>query len=330
MLLKTLKSNRTINFVLIPLMGILLWLKSLIFPRIYSFYTGETDTFLYAPIHNLLNNFPLLQIAVILVLLIVMALVLIQMNNIYNVIRVRTMLLAPLYILIVSGFSDLQVMHPVYFAAFFLVFALYRLFKAFDEISPYSPVFDAGFFLGTAALFYTNTIVLFPAFLASVGILSRETKWREFVVLSIGFFLPFVFAGSYAFVSDQFTDFLHIFELNLTTPVNRLKLNFFGLIYPGFLLILFFLGTIKILQQYDTKKVSSRKFYIVFFLVFLSAVLSVFLVPAASAEVFVLCAVPLTFLLSNFFIFLKGRFWGEFWFTLLFILVVTLQFLTRF
>lgn len=328
MLLKTLKSNRTVNFVLIPLMGILLWLKSLIFPREYPYYTGETDTFLYAPIHNLLSDFQLLQTAVILVLLIVMALVLIQMNNKYNVIRVRTMLMAPLYVLIVSGFFDLQVMHPVHFAAFFLVFAFYRLFMAFDEVSPYSPAFDAGFLLGIATLFYTNTFVLYPAFFAGVGILSRETKWREFVVLSIGFFLPFVFAGSYSFVSGQFTDFLNTIDLNLTTSVSRLNLNNFGLIYPGFLLILIFLGTIKILYQYDTKKVNTRKFYIVFFLVFLSVILSFVLVPSASAEVFVLLAVPVTFLLSNFFIFLKSRFWGEFWFSLLFILAVTLQFLT--
>ncbi|WP_139249687.1 DUF6427 family protein [Mariniphaga anaerophila] len=308
-------------------MGILFWLKSLISPEAYPFYRGEQDNILYAPIHNLLKDYLLLQIIVTLFLVVGMALVLLQMNNKYNIIRIRTMLPAPLFVLIVSGFMSIHALHPVYFAALFVLLAVYRLFSAFDQLKPYSPAFDSGFFLGIASLFYFNAFVLLPAFLVGVGILSRETKWRELAVCLLGFTLPFVFAFSYAFVSDQVPEFLGVLESNIVTPVSTLWTNIPLMIYLGLLLVLIFFGTVKILQQYDTKKVSTRRFFVVLFLVFACILASFILVPATSVEIFVLAAIPVTFLLTNFFVFLKRRFWGELWFFLLVAAVVALEFL---
>ena len=327
MLLKTLKSNRAVNFFLFPLLGILFWLKSLISPRTYTFYNGEADNILYQPIHILTIDFPILQIIIPFLLIIGMALIMLQLNNRYNIIRIRTMLPAPLFILIVSGFSDLHTMHPVYFAAFFVLLAIYRLFSAFDEVKPYSPAFDSGFFLGVASLFYFNVFLLFPAFLIGLGVLSREPKWREFFVSTVGFFLPFIFAFSYVFVLGKVPEFLETLKLNTFSPVGNFKSNLPVLVYLGFLLVLILLGTLKIVQQYDAKKVSTRKYFIVLFLVFLFMIFSFILIPATSLEIFLIAAIPVTFLLANFFVFLKSRFWGEFWFSLLLIAVVAMEIL---
>ena len=327
MLLKTLKSNRAVNFFLFPLLGILFWLKGLIYPRAYTFYKGETDNILYKPIHNLAIEIPLLQIIIPFILIIGMALIMLQLNNKYNVIRIRTMLPAPLFILIVSGFSNLHTMHPVYFAAFFVLLAIYRLFSAFDELKPYSPAFDSGFFLGVASLFYINVFLMFPAFLIGLGVLSREPKWREFIVSAIGFFLPFVFAFSYVFILGKIPEFLKTLEMNILTPVWNLRTNLPVLGYLGLLFLLILLGSLKLLQQYDTKKVSSRKYFIVLFLLFLFLMFSFFLIPSTSVEIFVIAAIPFTFLLANFFVFLKSRFWGEFLFSLLLVAVIVMEIL---
>jgi hypothetical protein len=327
MFLKTLKSNRAVNFFLFPFLGILFWLKSLISPRAYTFYNGETENILYKPIHALTIEIPILQIIIPLILIIGMALIMLQLNNRYNIIRIRTMLPAPLFILIVSGFSNLHIMHPVYFAAFFVLLAIYRLFSAFDEVKPYSPAFDSGFFLGIAALFYFNAFILFPAFLIGLGVLSREPKWREFIVNTIGFFLPFIFAFSFVFVLGKVPEFLETLKLNTFTSVGNIKSNLPVLVYLGILLILILLGTLKIVQQYNAKKVSTRKYFIVLFLVFLFMLISFILIPATSLEIFVIAAIPVTFLLANFFVFLRNRFWGEFLFSLLLIAVFVMEIL---
>lgn len=325
MLLKVLKSNRAVNFFLIPVIGVLLWLKSLITPKNFSFYQGETDTVLFSPVYRLIENFPVVQTVTALVLIVASALMLIQMNSNYNIIRERTMLPATLFIIVTGGFTDLQILHPVHFAVFILIFAIYRLFRALDETTPYSPVFDAGFLTGTAGLFYTGSIVVFPALLVGVIILSRETKWRVPVILSMGFLLPFIFACSYAFVAGRFIEFVNTFWLNIATTVTRLEFNFRELVYPVFLLLLIFLGTLKMFAQYDTKKISVRKFFMVFFLIFISMIISIIVVPAVSTEIFVIASVPLTFLLSNYFVFMKSRFWSELLFGILLTLVIATQ-----
>ena len=325
MLLKVLKSNRTVNFILIPVIGILLWLKSLITPKNFPFYQGETETILFSPVYRLIENFPMVQTLTALVLIVASALMLIQMNSNYNVMRERTMLPAAIFIIVTGGFTDLQFLHPVHFAVFILIFAIYRLFRAFDETAPYSPVFDAGFLTGTASLFYTGAIVIFPALLIGVIILLRETKWRVPVILSMGFLLPFIFAGSYAFVAGRFIESVNTLWLNIATTVTRLEFDFRELVYPAFLLFLIFLGTLKIFAQYDTKKISSRKFFMIFFLAFSSLIVGIVVIPAVSTEMFIIASVPLTFLLSNYFIYMKSRFWSELLFGILFALVIVMQ-----
>ncbi len=325
MILRILKSNRAVNYILTPLLAVVVWLKSLIEPQIYSFYRGETQNLLYQPIARLFKDAALLQSIASLIILLILAFIVLQINNRYSFIRVRTMLPAPLYIIMISGLVELHTLHPVYFAAFFVLMAIHRFFSAFDQVAPYSAIFDAGLLLGIASLFYFNIVVLFPALFFGIPILARETRWREFVIVTLGFLLPFLFAVSYALLTDQFLEVLKIFEKNTLTPNYHLRENIPLQIYLGFLIVLTLLGSIKIIQQYDSKKVSTRKFFTVFFLLFITSLVSYTFVPATSQEMLVITAIPVTFLVSNFFVFLKSRFWGELLFSLLLIIVIALQ-----
>jgi len=238
------------------------------------------------------------------------------------------MLPLPLFIILVSGFSGMQVMHPVYPGALFFLWALFRLFSAFDQTKSYAAAFDAGFLLGIASLFYFNFFILFPAFFIAIGLLGREPRWREFTIIFTGFLLPFVFAFSYAYLSDHLLEFLKVLERNFMTPNNRFKKDIVMQLYTGYLILLTLFGSVKILQQYDTKKVSSRRYFIVFFLIFLCSLLGIVFIPAVSYEMLIVSAIPVTFLTADFFVSLKKKFWGEFWFTLLFLMVVVIQFIS--
>jgi len=327
MILRTLKSNRSINYLIFPLFGILFWLKSLLNPQTYPFFQGETDNLLYQPVAHLLESNSFLQSLVSLILVLFLAFAAQQVNNQFNFIRIRTMLPAPLMVIIISGFTEMHTLHPVYFAAIFVILAIYRLFYAFDNAKPYSAAFDTGFLLGIGTLFYFNVSILFPAYLLGIGILSREYQWRQFVLNFLGFLLPLLFAASYAFFTNSFMELLKTYERNTFTSNNHFQSNITLFIFLGFLVFLIILGSISLIKQYDSKKVSTRKYFSVFFLLFLFSVISYIFIPATSQEMLIIISIPLTFLISNFFVFLKSRFWGELLFSLLFVLVVTLQFL---
>ncbi len=325
MLLNKFKSNHTFNFILFPLLGVLFWLKNLLYPQPYPFYEGETDNLLYSPVQNLLDDSVFLQNIIALILFLVIAFIILQINTKYNLVRIRTMLPASLFVILAGGVTGIHALHPVYFGAVFFLFALYRLLSVYDQAKPHSAVFDTGFFLGISLLFYLGLVVLLPAVVIGTATLSRETKWREFAILLTGFMLPLIFSVSYAFYTDSIPQLLKNSYSNFYTPNDFFSNNLGLQVYTGFLLFLIFLGSIKIIRDYDTKKVSIRKFFIVFFMIFLCNVAGIIIIPAISQEMLLIAAVPVTFLITNFFMFLKSRFWGEFIFLLLLLFVVTLQ-----
>ncbi len=327
MILRTLKSNRSVNYILFPLLGLLFWLKSFLKPQIYSFFPGEAAAPLYLPINNLISNSAFIQNVLAFFMLILLAFMAQQVNNRYDFIRVRTILPAPLLVIIISGFVNMHTLHPVYFAAAFVLMAIYRLFMAFDINKPYSATFDSGFLLGVGTLFYFNLLVLLPAFLIGIGILARDYRWREFVLMIVGYLLPLIFAMGFAIYNEQLLELLKTIEINFTTQNNHFKTNIPLQVLLGYLVLLTTIGSIKLIQQYDSKKVSTRKYFLIFFLVFLFSLAGFILVPGTSQEILIITAIPLTFLISNFFIFLKSRFWGEIIFSLLIFLVIAIQFL---
>ncbi len=325
MLLKFSKSKSTLNYLLPVLAGLLFWMKEMLNPIVYPYYQGESENLLFKAINKILQPFETLQVIVALAVVISLAYMIQQINNRYNFIRHRSYFPALIFIIIISGFTQINCLHPVYFASIFFVMAIYRLFDVFERPKPYSAAFDAGFLLGAAALFYLNVIMLFPAFIYGLSLLSHEKRWREFALLFTGVLLPLILALSYSIVTDHFLELLKIFERNLGTPNNRFNNNINLQIYLGYLIFLTILGSLQIIKQYDYEKVNTRKFFTIFFLLFVNSIVILLVIPSASQEMFIISAIPVTFLMSNFFIFMKSRFWGELLFFLLIAGIITLQ-----
>jgi hypothetical protein len=326
MILKRLKSNRATNLFLIPVAALVFGIKSLLHPFTYDFFQGEKENILFAPVYKWVGSQPLVQVIVAIVLVIVLAFLMQLINDRYTFIRIRSKLSPILFVIIVGGLTEVQTLHPVYFGAIFVLFAINRLFSIFEKSKPYSAIFDAGLLLGVGSLFYFNLIVLFPVFLLSVPILCREPKWRDFTILILGFLLPFGFAFSYAAFTDGFMELLDVFLKNVTTPISHFLTNVPLQIYLGVLIIVTVTGSVGMLGQYDQKKVSSRKYFTVFFWMFIFSLLSFTFIPATSQEMLVITAIPVTFLTTNLFVFMKSRFWSELLFLLLLGIVILLQF----
>ncbi len=326
MILRILKSSGPLNYLFYLIIGILFWLKSLLVPYSYQFFNGENSSILYYPIYKITSNIPFLQVLLSLILVIFIAVLIQQINSRYALIRVRTKLPIAINIIIIGGLTFIHTLHPVLIAAIFTLLGINSLFSVFNNPEPQLGIFNAGLFIAIGSLFYFNLIVLLPAFLIAISILRRERNWREFVILIIGFIIPVLFALSYAFFTDQLNETFFNFQNNIITSVNHFKTN-----YPlqGFLVLLILLtliGSIKILQQYDSRKVSTRKYYQVLFVIFLSSMFSFIFIPATSQEMLVIAVLPVTFLISNLFVSIDSGFWRELLFTLLAGAAIVMQF----
>jgi len=326
MILKRIKTNSGLNLFLIPVAALVFWSKNLLHPTVYDYSVCESKNILFSPILNLVGNNPFVHAVISLLLIVALGFLMQLVNDRYSFIRIRSKLPSILFVIIMGGFVGLHTLHPIYFGAIFVLFAINRLFGMFEKSRPYSAIFDVGFLLGVASLFCFNLIVLFPAFFVSIAVLSREKKWREFVIPLLGFLLPFFFATSYAIITDNFQEILEIYKCNITTPVNHFQGNSALQIYLGVLFLFTVIGSIDILKQYDNKKISSRKYFTVFFWVFIFSIISFVFIPAASQEMLLIAAIPVTYLIANFFVFMKKKFWSELLFTLLLVSVIIVQF----
>ncbi len=326
MLLRVLKTNQAYHFILIPMMAVLLWLPSLIKPETYLFYSGEDMMPLYRPVAWLMARSKFLNSIIPLVMLILLSFLTIRLNIQYAFIRVRTFLPASLLIFITSGLLSMHAMHPVYFAVFFLLFAIDRIFDSYEKTKIHSNAFDAGLLISIGSLFYMNLLFFFPIVWIGLFIIHRQIRWRDFVLPLFGLLLPWLFTFTGYFFSKNFPDFLIILDRNIFSANNILTGKIPLQVYLGLLILITLLSSIFFLAQYVEKKISSRKFFQVFFFVFLISLILIVAVPAVSQEIFIILAVPLSFLISNYLVFMKRKFWGEVILYLLLSVVIYLQF----
>jgi hypothetical protein len=330
MILRTLKSNRSINLIFFPIVGILFWLKSLLDPFTYDFFPGENEGLLFSPLFKTTEKLEVVQVALSLLFVLLIAVLMQVINARFSFIRIRTKLPPLLFIIVISGLTELHTLHPIFPAAIFLLLAIYSLFSTFEQVKPFSHIFNAGFLFGIGTLFYFNLIILLPAFIIAIFILSREISWRSFLILLIGFLLPFIFTFSYAALTERTLEILKVFEVNILTPVNHFRTNFALHGFLTVLILLTLMGSLMLLKQYDSKKVSSRKFFTIFFIIFVLGLLSFVFIPVTSQEMLVIIVIPVTYLISNLFVFMKSRFWSELLFILLLAIVIFMQFSDKF
>lgn len=327
MILKTLKSNKLSTLFFVPIAVVAFWLGKLLAPVNYDFAPGEAENVLFSPVYNMLAQNTFANVLISAVVVVVLSLLMHLINNRYQFIRIRTKLPAVVFPVILGGFVELHTLHPVYFGAIFLLIAIFRFLSLFEAPKSYSIVFDVGILLSIGVLFYFNLVVFVPAFIIGVYIIKRTISWRDVVVLLLGCTLPLLFAFSYFFFTDKLNEIVLVVQQSINVPISHFANNLYLQIYLGVLVFFTILGSYSMAKQYDSKKVSSRKFFTVFFLIFIFSMLSFVFVPATSQEMLIIASIPVTFLISNFFVFMKSRFWSEFFFLVLLGIVITMQLL---
>lgn len=324
MILGVFKSGNPLVYLLFPVIAVLIWIRKTINGVTFPFYPGEANNLLYAPIDKILTDYPVAE-NILSICLVVFIAVLIQIiAGKYSFIRVRTMLPGSLYLVLLGGFPQMLSLHPVYFAAIFFLMSLYRLLSVFDKPKPYSAVFDAGFLYSIGLLFYFNAIVFLPVLLFSINLLSRDNRWREYIICLIGVSLPVIFGLILAFVTGK-QDIATIWFDNFIYKNQFFNPDYVQLSFIGFTGLILMLASNYVIKIYNTLKISSRKYYMQFFVIFVFAVGSYFAVPGISKEIIVIALIPVTYLLSYYLVYMKSIIWDELIFTVFAGLVTAIQ-----
>ena len=142
------------------------------------------------------------------------------------------------YVLLTSCIPDFLYLSPILIANTFLLLAFYELFDTYRKHSTAAKIFNVGFFLGLASLTYFSYVLFLLLAILGLNIL-RAFRWKEIIILIIGFVVPYFLGGTIAFLTENWDYFWQIqfvpsFQfLNFTGVAGwelYVKLSFFAIL----------------------------------------------------------------------------------------------------
>ncbi|HNW50009.1 MAG TPA: DUF6427 family protein [Prolixibacteraceae bacterium] len=325
MLLRIFKANSGYNFFLLPIVGALLLLKSYLSPGVFPPVAYQPSTPLFSGFYHADISY-ITALVINFAAMLIICVQLLFINAEFAFVKERTFLPAYLFLFMVYAIPDLRVFQPVLLSAIFLLFAIKSVFSAFEKKSVIANAFIASFCTGLTGMFYPGLLIL--VLLVPFGLYSLKSKigWREYLASLIGLLLPIIYLFTFYFVTDNVQKFIELFT-NLINPQDKTTFHTIPVLaYFSYLVLITIFSSLYMLGQYDENKISTRQYFkILFFYFFTSALL--FFFPAVSYELIIILAIPLSFLMTNYFNFMRRRFWAELFFTILIAFSVALQFI---
>ncbi len=213
-----------------------------------------------------------------------------------------------IFFLCISSFAILKApFSGAIIACLFLLLCVERLFESVDQKGLSFRFLDSGILLGLASLFYFNILFLFPFFILAQIIL-RPLRWREILHIILGMCLPFIYIFSTYFIqgisiSDTWDQILEWVLLKKTINTNW---YFLGAI--GFYVLVLIISSVVALQRFASTKIVIRKYYQLFFSLFINLLLIFIFIPSTGIEVLFLFAVPASVPLSIYFTHCRSSF----------------------
>lgn len=264
---------------------------------------------------------PFFSVFVTFLMVSLVSFLLVNFNTNVFFISERNFLPALIYVLLTSFFPRQQVLNPVLPAVVFLILGLRRIMDSYRVQGTAYSFFDAGMLISIGALFYASFIWLGLLLIIGIAIL-RTGSIKEITISIFGLATPiFILYGFFYITGKDMSSLLAAVTYNLFTKV--VDFNFSGitlavLIISGFIILI---SMMHLLYAINTKKIKSRKTFVLFFWTFFIVAAVYLLSKPVSVEITWLTAVPATYFLCHYFVFAKKRMIPEFMLLILIVMV---------
>jgi hypothetical protein len=223
---------------------------------------------------------------------------------------------------VISSWKVLQTLHPVHLATLCILISVFYIFSTYQKELEVSSTFNSAFFLSLASLFYLPAVILLPVMWISIFILQKSDNWRLILIPLFGFLVPWLFVFAIAFMNDTLGDLLSHLSAIIWALNSGYLFNPWFLGISAFMVFLMLLGSFSFLTNYQYIKVSSRKYFVVFYWMLGIIGISALAFSAIGIEIIALATIPSAFLISIFFLSGEKYFWKEIIFLLLIILLI--------
>lgn len=303
------KSNKPHIPLILLGYAVLLQLPMFLFPRKYVVPEAQE------PLSNLLLSLidkPHIVAAIFSVLLVVIqALVVNKMITDLRLFDKANYVPALMYVVVSSLFTEFLYPGPQLLANLFVVLVLMSIMRLYKSQENFSEIFDVGFMIAIASLFYSPTMVLLVLMFIGLGIL-RAFAWREWVTGLAGFLAPYILISTYYFLVDglgefwyeQFSGMFNFGDMHLSTGLD-VKVT------GSFVVLLLMLSAWYLQASYLKSQIQIRKFLVLVVWTLILLFFSFVLDDDLSLKHFVIITVPLSVILSYYMLNFKKQRWPE-------------------
>lgn len=202
MLIHLFRKSYLLQYILLLLLALILWLGAFIHPFEIPIVTDSLLTPGYSLLFGLLHENILLQVFIAFILAISGALLFNYALTKFDLVPKNTLVPAMIYIVLLSYSPSLLLLHPVAIPALLMVLILYFLFQVYTEEEAFAQIYNIGLLIGISSMFYFPSI-FFILFIWLTFIVYRLYSWREWTIPITGLITPYLFLFTYYFLTDS-------------------------------------------------------------------------------------------------------------------------------
>jgi len=261
--IKFFKSSFFSQYLAIGVIGLSLWLRAFYEPPSMPQPYGPVP--LYSLLYDWLSAFPLFAVILGFLLVLIEMFWLNVIFNKHELILKNSTLAALVFIIFMSFYPELLILHPVNITVLFIIIILNNLLISYKKPEHLDRTFAAGFSISIASMFYFPFILWFGLIPVSF-LLFRSGKWRQWVSFFIGLLTPYLYLVTVYFWLDilaQKTNDYILFARQVFIFPNPFQIDFW--ILTGFTLIFTIYGLL-IFKSGPTEKTAEIRAKINLFL----------------------------------------------------------------
>jgi hypothetical protein len=297
------------------LAALALWAEYFISPQTLSIASDRMPMPLWGLISGPLSASPLLAVILSFLFMLAVVVVMVRFNTSVFFIPRRTFLPGLLYLMLYSVFHSQMILNPALPASLLILAGTWRMISSYRVNGMTFNFFDAALLISSAGLIYAGS-VWFILLVFIGALVLRSPDARELTLAFIGALLPWVVMYAVWYVTGgdpgELTEIIRHNLFDRAPSVYWSRTLIILLIIVG---ISFFPSLIYLARQMSTYKIRSRKTFELFIWTMVICAAAVVLVPAVSAEIMAVAALPVAFILANHLIFTRRTLVAEilFW-----------------
>ena len=266
---------------------------------------------LYYLVYDHMKNQDFWQVFIAFILVIINSFFIAQLGSSFLFLKKRSYLPGIIYLVTISSLKELHTLLPVHLATLFILISIYLIFDTYHKTVEITYTFNASFFLAVASLFYLPVVVLFPLVWISIFVLQKDDNWRLLAVPILGFGSPWLFMWAYSYLNGTYSSLWNELITLLWTDHNGYLIEPFFLTSTVVVVILAMLGSFSVIAIYHRMKVSTRKYFVIFYWMLGLVVAAALGLITIGEEIIALSTIPVAFFITHYLVSDQKYFWRE-------------------